>query len=354
MSETDSDLSLYDYDLPRELIAQHPQSRRSDARLLHLDRFSGERVHYHVRDLPELLQPGDLLVVNDTKVVPARLIGFRTATQGRWEGLYVQSNEAGVLELLSKTRGTLKPEETLTLRDREGRESEELAVLSSTEDGKLLVRSIHGTSTLELLERFGRIPLPPYIRDGQMVDADEETYQTVYARSPGSIAAPTAGLHFTPELLQTLRKSGVGIVAVTLHVGIGTFQPVKADSIESHKIHSERFEISEAVAKKINATKAAGGRIIAVGTTTTRTLETGALKGNGSIVACSGETNLFIRPPFKFQAIDGLLTNFHLPKSTLLMLISAFAGRESIMATYREAIEQRYRFYSYGDCMLIL
>jgi S-adenosylmethionine:tRNA ribosyltransferase-isomerase len=187
-----------------------------------------------------------------------------------------------------------------------------------------------------------------------MVESDETTYQTVYARNPGSVAAPTAGLHFTPELLQSLRAGGIAIAPVTLHVGMGTFQPVKADNIAEHKMHSERYEVSEAVAKKINATKAAGGRIIAVGTTTTRTLESAALMGNGKVIASSGDTTLFIRPGFRFQAVDGLLTNFHLPKSTLLMLISAFAGRENIMAAYREAISQRYRFYSYGDCMLIL
>jgi S-adenosylmethionine:tRNA ribosyltransferase-isomerase len=354
MSESVDELSLYDYELPRELIAQHPLNRRSDARLLHLQRRSGEMNHYHVRDLVELLRPGDLLVVNDTKVVPARLIGFRTSTGGRWEGLYLQSDSSGILELLSKTRGTLKPEETITLRDREGREAEELVVVSSTEDGKLLVRSRSGSPTIELLERFGRVPLPPYIRDGQMVDSDETSYQTVYARNPGSVAAPTAGLHFTPELLHALRGKGIAIAPVTLHVGMGTFQPVKSTQLNEHKMHSEWFEVSDAVAKKINATKAANGRIIGIGTTTVRTLETAAIQGNGKLTACSGDTNLFIRPPFPFQVIDGMLTNFHLPKSTLLMLISAFAGRENIMAAYQEAIEQRYRFYSYGDCMLIL
>lgn len=354
MSESADELSFYDYELPRELIAQNPLSRRSDARMLHLERFSGKTNHYHVRDLLELLKPGDLLVVNDTKVVAARLIGFRTATRGRWEGLYLQSDPSGLMELLSKTRGTLRADETITLRDREGREVEELSVCASTEEGKLLVRSRSSTPVEQLLERFGRVPLPPYIRDGQMVDSDETTYQTVYARNPGSVAAPTAGLHFTPELLQSLRGGGIAIAPVTLHVGMGTFQPVKAENITEHKMHSERFEVSEAVAKKINATKAAGGRIIAVGTTTTRTLESAALMGNGKVIACSGDTTLFIRPGFRFQAIDGLLTNFHLPKSTLLMLISAFAGRENIMAAYQEAISQRYRFYSYGDCMLIL
>jgi len=354
MSESIDELSLYDYDLPRDLIAQHPLNRRSDARLLHLERSNGKINHYHVRDLVDLFKPGDLLVVNDTKVVPARLIGFRTATGGRWEGLYLQSDSNGIMELLSKTRGSLRPEESLTLRDREGREVEELVVFSSTEDGKLLVRSRSGTPVIELLERFGRVPLPPYIRDGQMVDSDETSYQTVYARNPGSVAAPTAGLHFTPELLHALRGKGVAIAAVTLHVGVGTFQPVKANQLSEHKMHSEWFEVSDAVAKKINSCKAAGGRIIAVGTTTVRTLETATLQGSGKLVACSGDTDLFIRPPFKFQVIDGLLTNFHLPKSTLLMLISAFASRPLIMAAYQEAIEQRYRFYSYGDCMLIL
>jgi S-adenosylmethionine:tRNA ribosyltransferase-isomerase len=354
MSESVDELSLYDYELPRDLIAQHPLNRRSDARLLHLDRHSGGLEHYHVRDLVGLLKPGDLLVVNDTKVVPARLIGRRTSTGGRWEGLYLQSDPSGILELLSKTRGSLRPEETITLRDREGREVEELVVFSSTEDGKLLVRSRSDSPVIELLERFGRVPLPPYIRDGQMVDSDETSYQTVYARNPGSIAAPTAGLHFTPELLQSLRNASVAIAPVTLHVGMGTFQPVKAQTLNEHKMHNEWFEVSEPVAKKINATKAAGGRIIAIGTTTVRTLETAALRGDGKLTACSGDTNLFIRPPFQFQVIDGMLTNFHLPKSTLLMLISALAGRENIMAAYREAIDQRYRFYSYGDCMLIL
>lgn len=359
MNDTDFDtnsVAAYDYELPRELIAQHPLEHRIDARLLLIDRQSQAISHHYVRDLPDLLTAGDILVMNNSKVLAARLVGKRTSTRGRWEGLYLRSGPDQVWEILSKTRGYLTNGETITLRDQDGRESEQLVVMAHLEEGHLAVRPIEDTPLPEFLERFGRVPLPPYIRDGQMVDEDVASYQTVYAKTPGSVAAPTAGLHFSTDLIRHLQRRGVGTAGVTLHVGIGTFRPVSVERIDEHKMHSEWCELPETAVAKIEQARTQGGRVIAVGTTSARVLESVAQQTNnvGKLSAWSGETSIFIHPPYQFRSIDGLMTNFHLPKSTLLMLVAAFAGRDLIMRGYREAIEERYRFYSYGDCMLIV
>ncbi|RMF40558.1 MAG: tRNA preQ1(34) S-adenosylmethionine ribosyltransferase-isomerase QueA [Planctomycetota bacterium] len=348
------DVRSYDYDLPRELIAQFPLERRSDARMMVIDRSTRAIEHRHVRDLPEILQSGDALVLNDSKVIPARLIGFRTATGGRWEGLYLREDQHGVWEILSKTRGHLAVGETITLRDREGREEEVLRVLARLDSGHLAVRPALEGGTEAILRRFGRVPLPPYIRDGQMIPADEQAYQTVYARQPGSVAAPTAGLHFTTELLNELERRGVARVPVTLHVGLGTFKPVSAQRFAEHRMHREWGCLPAESATRLQEARRSGQRIIAVGTTSARVLESAAQETQTALAPWTGVTDLFIRPGYSFRSMDGLLTNFHLPRSTLLALVCAFAGYELTMQCYREAVEQRYRFFSYGDCMLIL
>ena len=347
------ELALYDFDLPRELIAQEPPLHRTDARMMVIDRSSGSIQHASIRDLPSYMRAGDAIVVNDSRVIPARLVGFREKTKGRWEGLFLRE-ENGLGQLLSKTRGSLQPGERILLRDPEGRESQGLRVVSTTDDGNVLLVPDPKLPWLELLEQSGRIPLPPYIRDGQMTEQDRERYQTVYARSPGSVAAPTAGLHLTEDLLQKIRQAGVALVSITLHVGLGTFRPVSAKRLDDHKMHSEYAQIAANVVRRLQASKSEGGRILAVGTTSVRTLESAALQGNGSLIEWAGQTDLFIRPGFRFQAVDRLLTNFHLPRSTLLVLVSSLAGRELMLEAYRKAVEERYRFFSYGDCMLIL
>ena len=347
------ELALYDFDLPRELIAQEPPLHRTDARMMVIDRSSGSIQHASIRDLPSFMRAGDAIVVNDSRVIPARLVGFREKTKGRWEGLFLRE-ENGLGQLLSKTRGSLQPGERILLRDPEGRESQGLRVVSTTDDGNVLLVPDPKLPWLELLEQSGRIPLPPYIRDGQMTEQDRERYQTVYARSPGSVAAPTAGLHLTEDLLQKIRQAGVALVSITLHVGLGTFRPVSAKQLDDHKMHSEYAQIAANVVRRLQASKSEGGRILAVGTTSVRTLESAALQGNGSLIEWAGQTDLFIRPGFRFQAVDRLLTNFHLPRSTLLVLVSSLAGRELMLEAYRKAVEERYRFFSYGDCMLIL
>ncbi len=354
--EIDHDkLELYNYHLPRELIAQHPLDHRIDARLMLIDRATQEITHHYVRDLPDLIEPGDALVLNNSKVIAARLVGLRTSTGGKWEGLYLHEDDSGVWEILSKTRGHLTAGETITLRDRDGRDVPALNVLARLEGGHLAVRPLDDSlTTEEFLNRFGRVPLPPYIREGQMVDHDTESYQTVYARHPGSVAAPTAGLHFTTDLIRHLQKRGVVTAAVTLHVGLGTFRPVACERLTEHKMHSERCELSESSAEKLRVCRERSGRIIAVGTTSARVLEAAAQVTTQALIAWQGQTDIFIKPPYEFLAIDALMTNFHLPKSTLLVLVSALAGRELVMRAYQEAIEQRYRFYSYGDCMLIV
>jgi len=355
--------------LPRERIAQHPMATRSDARLMLVNRSTGEIDHYHVRDLPEILSGDDTLVLNNSSVVPARLVGYRTTTRGRWQGLFLQADAStGAWEVLTKTRGTLKSGETLTVQDRQGRDGMQLSVVARTESGNLLVKpqlaegyvAPEGTQfcgeaePVEWLRMFGRVPLPPYIRDGQMVDADMDQYQTVYAKHDGSVAAPTAGLHFTESLLTNLQQKGLSIAEVTLHVGIGTFRPIQVEQLDDHQMHTEWGSIDGSVADLISERRSAGGRCIAVGTTSVRVLESAAAHHDGALAAWTGQTDLFIRPPYSFRAVDALMTNFHLPRSSLLVLVSAFAGRELVMEAYRAAIEQEYRFYSYGDTMLIV
>jgi S-adenosylmethionine:tRNA ribosyltransferase-isomerase len=361
------DTLLFDYELPRELVAQEPLRNRADARLMVLDRTRGELRHHYVRDLPDLLPRGDRLVLNDTKVIPAQLIGVRKPTGGRWRGLFIAAAPDGNWRILSKTRGRLSPGETVSLMDREGRTATTLRLLERLDGGQWLARPAEDEPVEAILERVGRVPLPPYIRGGNMTDADVAGYQTVFARRPGAVAAPTAGLHFTKELLRTLEIRGVGASAVTLHVGLGTFRPIEAERLENHPMHEEWGELTAATAAELNATRAAGGRIIAVGTTVARLLEAAtrstdetaggddpADSRHRDLSAWQGRTALFIRPPFEFRAIDGLLTNFHFPRTTLLVLVQTFGGKELLARAYREAIQERYRFYSYGDAMLIL
>ena len=347
----------FDYELPRELVAQEPLRNRVDARLMVVDRGRQSIEHYHVRDLPELLPAGDRLVLNDTKVIPAQLVGQRVPTGGRWQGLYLQTTTEGHWKILCKSRGRMKPGDAVMLVDVEGRPGVKLWLLEPLAEGQWLAHAESDEPTESLLVRLGRVPLPPYIRGGQMVDADVTNYQTVFARVPGAIAAPTAGLHFTKELLRTLKQGGVEFSAVTLHVGLGTFRPISASSLEEHPMHRESGELTATAAAELNATRNAGQRLIAIGTTVTRVLET-AVRAPGAsrdkFVAWRGETNLFIRPPFEFQASDALLTNFHFPRTTLLVLVETLAGRELIERAYQEAIREEYRFYSYGDAMLIV
>jgi S-adenosylmethionine:tRNA ribosyltransferase-isomerase len=354
----------FDYDLPRELVAQEPLRRRVDARLMVVDRRQQEIEHHHVRDLPHLLLSGDRLVLNDTKVIPAQLAGKRLQTGGRWQGLYLEAMPDGNWRILCKTRGHLNPGDAISLVDREGRPGAKLWLIEKLEDGQWLAHPESELPTDELLAKLGRVPLPPYIRGGNMVDADVENYQTVFARRPGAIAAPTAGLHFTGELLRSLEAQGVASSSITLHVGLGTFRPIDAESVDAHRMHSEWGELTAATAAELNSTRAAGGRLIAVGTTVTRVLET-AVRSDAAVAKLSppakyaippwqGRTDLFIRPPFKFRAIDALLTNFHFPRTTLLILVQTFGGRELVAEAYRQAIREEYRFYSYGDAMLIV
>ena len=306
-----SELDAYDYDLPRELVAQEPLARRTDARLLVVDRGSGEFSHRHVRDLPEILQPGDLLVLNDTRVVPARLIGRRTATGGRWEGLFLNVDRQGLWHLLARGRGKMAVGETITLVNARGKDDILLRLVERAEGGIWIMHAETDRPPLDTLDRVGRVPLPPYIRHGEMVPADRDHYQTVYAREPGAVAAPTAGLHFTDELLRQCESAGIGTCFVTLHVGLDTFRPVTAERLADHAMHREWGDLSETAAEKITECRQRGGRIVAVGTTSVRVLETAA--GTEPLAAWRGWTDLFIHPPYKFRLANALITNFHLP-----------------------------------------
>ena len=349
-----SEMDRYDFELPKQLIAQHPRSNRTDARLMLVDRRSGTIEHAHIRDLPEQLVAGDSLVLNNSRVIPAKMVGFRMTTRGRWQGLFLSEDpQTGVWEVLAKTRGKLVPGERIMIEDRHGREGMTLECVMKTEQGHWLVKPEQPGSPVDLLQRYGRVPLPPYIRDGQMVDADLEDYQTVFAKRPGSVAAPTAGLHFTEPLLHRLAAAGIGISAVTLHVGIGTFRPIKAESLDDHRMHSEWGELSQPTCDAALAARAAGHRIVAVGSTSVRVLESAALANGGQLAPWQGETDLFIRPGHRFAGCDAILTNFHLPRSSLLVMMSAFTGETLLRQAYQEAIQQEYRFFSYGDAMLI-
>ena len=333
------------FDLPQELIAQDPLEDRSSSRLLVLDKNTGEISHHIFRDIIDYLYPGDCLVLNNTKVIPARLLGEREGTGGHVEVLLLKRKEADVWETLVKPGKKCKPGQRLTFGD--GLLKAE--VLETVEEGNRLIRFEYEGIFEEVLDRLGEMPLPPYITHKLK---DKNRYQTVYAKYEGSAAAPTAGLHFTKELLKQIEDMGVNIARVTLHVGLGTFRPVKVENVLEHHMHSEYYNVTETAAKLINDTKKNGGRIIAVGTTSTRTLESVA-DDNGVIHPGCGNTEIFIYPGYKFKAIDCLITNFHLPESTLLMLVSALAGKDHIMAAYEEAVKERYRFFSFGDAMFI-
>ncbi|HEV7889068.1 MAG TPA: tRNA preQ1(34) S-adenosylmethionine ribosyltransferase-isomerase QueA [Pyrinomonadaceae bacterium] len=353
-------ISEFDYELPEELIAQHPLGRRDASRMLVASRAEGSWRDGSFSEFPAELREGDCVVVNNTRVFPARLEGRREPTGGRVEFLLVRRREdlgGETWEAMARPARRLDAGARVTFGD--GRLSAE--VLSSTDDGaRRVVRfetSDTGGDFAAMLEEFGRMPLPPYIkRDGQDLvsrDEDRERYQTVYAASSGAIAAPTAGLHFTPEVFERLRARGVGIAELTLHVGYGTFAPVRAEDLSTHSVAPESFEISEEAADTLNDARSRGGRLVAVGTTTVRALESSADEG-GRISAGRGETGLTITPGYNFRAVGAMLTNFHLPRSSLLVLVSAFAGREFVLSAYRHAVAARYRFYSYGDCMLII
>jgi S-adenosylmethionine:tRNA ribosyltransferase-isomerase len=346
-----SELDQYEYALPRDLIAQHPLPRRSDARLMVVSRDDSSIDHRHIRDLPEILQSDDCLVFNDTRVIPARLVGRRDRTGARWTGLFLSADEHGVWQVLSKTRGKLEPGEAIVVLSWDVRQTITLRLLTKLDGGVWAARPEPLGEPLEILDRIGRVPLPPYIRDGEMVEEDIATYQTVFAERLGAIAAPTAGLHFTPELLAELKRRGIDQQRVTLHVGIGTFRPITAERLDQHSMHSEWCSLSSTAAQKLRECKQSGRRIVAVGTTVARTLESAA--AGGAISAFDGQTNLFIKPPFGFKACDALLTNFHLPRSTLLILVRTFGGDKLLRRAYQEAIDERYRFFSYGDAMLI-
>jgi len=336
-----SDFNFY---LPEELIAQTPLARRDGSRLLLLDKNSGEINHRHFYDLPEYLRPGDCLILNNSRVLPARLIGARESG-GLVELVLLRDLGEGRWECLSRPGRKTKPGTRLIFGG-----GELCAVVESVaEGGNRIVRFEYEGIFLEVLERLGKMPLPPYIKEEL---ADSERYQTVYSRELGSAAAPTAGLHFTHELLEKLESMGINIGYVTLHVGLGTFRPVKEEEIENHEMHSEFCIVPEETAKLISDTKAQGGRVIAVGTTSCRTIESFACP-DGSMEPSSGWTHIFIYPGYKFKCVDALITNFHLPESTLIMLVSALAGRENVLAAYEKAVEERYRFFSFGDAMFI-
>ena len=333
------------YDLPQELIAQTPMEKRDGSRLMTLDRRTGETGRRHFYDLPSLLRPGDCLIMNDSRVLPARLLGRRLPGGGACEVLLLTDKGENVWECLVRPGRKLRAGARMTFGDGSltAEVAEELA------DGNRLVHFAYEGIFLEVLERLGKMPLPPYIKEELQ---DQERYQTVYSKVLGSAAAPTAGLHFTPELLRELESKGVNLGYVTLHVGLGTFRPVKEEAIEDHDMHSEFCTVPPETAELINRTKAAGGRVICVGTTSCRTLESWAGE-DGHMEARSGWTNIYLYPGSRFKVMDGLVTNFHLPESTLIMLVSAFAGREAVLAAYREAVKERYRFFSFGDAMFI-
>lgn len=333
------------YDLPPELIAQTPLEKRDESRLLCLDKATGEWSHHHFYELPDFLRAGDCLILNNSRVLPARLLGRRLPGGGACEVLLLQDKGDKVWECLVRPGKHLREGARVSFGD--GELTAEIAEVLP--DGNRLVRFDYNGIFLEVLERLGKMPLPPYIKEKLQ---DQERYQTVYSKVNGSAAAPTAGLHFTPELLERIAAKGVGVGYVTLHVGLGTFRPVKEDEIEQHDMHSEYCTIPQETADLINRTKANGGRVICVGTTSCRTIESWAGE-DGTMTATGGWTNIYIYPGYRFKVMDALVTNFHLPESTLIMLVSALAGREHVLAAYEEAVRERYRFFSFGDAMFI-
>ncbi len=366
-----------DYHLPPELIAQEPIEPRDAARLLVVDRPTQALGHRHFHDLPHLLHPGDLLVLNDTRVLHARLLGLRQATGGKWEGLFLKTLADSSWEMLCQTRGHLKEGETIVVvgqdsapdRPRLGQERSPdlrqltLTLLEKLPDGRWRVQPSQAGPPKEILERHGHVPLPPYIRKGRDRAEDRYRYQTVYSDKPGAVAAPTAGLHFTPQTFVALRQRGIDWTCVTLHVGLGTFRPIEGEDYTRHPMQAEWADLPAAAVQAIRACKARGGRVVAVGTTSVRVLETAARTspgpplrrgGTGGLRPWTGETDLFVYPPYEFRAVDALITNFHLPRTTLLLLVGAFAGVELLQRAYAAAIAERYRFFSYGDAMLIV
>ncbi|UOQ46270.1 tRNA preQ1(34) S-adenosylmethionine ribosyltransferase-isomerase QueA [Halobacillus salinarum] len=336
----------YDFELPEELIAQVPLQERASSRLMVLNRKEESMDHHHFSDIRSFLKRGDCLVLNDTRVLPARLYGAKKDTGGKVEVLLLHQEQEDEWEVLVKPAKKVKKGTIIEFGN--GRLTAECTDIQ--EHGGRKVRFTYEGIFLEVLESLGEMPLPPYIKE-QL--SDRERYQTVYAKEEGSAAAPTAGLHFTNELLEEIQASGVELAYLTLHVGLGTFRPVSVDKVEEHEMHAEFYQMSKETADQLNRIKNEGGRIISVGTTSTRTLET-IIRDHGEFTEARGWTDIFIYPPQKLQAIDGLITNFHLPKSTLIMLVSAFAGREFILKAYHEAVEERYRFFSFGDAMLIV
>ncbi len=339
------DVNDFDYYLPEELIAQDPLEDRSSSRLMVLDKVTGEIEHRHFRDIVEYLNPGDCLVINDTKVIPARLLGERVGTGAAIEVLLLTRKSEKVWETLVRPGKKMKIGTEVSFGD--GRLKGK--VIDIVDDGNRLIEFEYDGIFEEILDELGQMPLPPYITHEL---EDKSRYNTVYAKNEGSAAAPTAGLHFTPELLREIENMGVDIAHITLHVGLGTFRPVKSETVEDHHMHSEFYIVEESEAEKINSAKKNGGRIICVGTTSCRTLESAADE-DGYLKSGSGWTDIFIYPGYKFKILDCLITNFHLPKSTLIMLVSALAGREHILAAYDEAVRERYRFFSFGDAMFI-
>ncbi len=340
---------LFNYDLPPELIAQHPPERRELARMMVLHRESGQIEHRTIADIIDYLQPPDVLVLNNTKVIPARVFGHKVASGGKVELLLLEETTPGDWKVLMKASRRPKEGDELILCSGKAKAT----MLYDGEQGEAVLRIESDRPLMEILEEEGLPPLPPYIvrkeQSQEQIERDKQRYQTVYASEPGAAAAPTAGLHFTPTLLKNLEEQGIGKAELTLHVGLGTFRPVSAELITDHEMHHERYAISEEAANTIHSAKSTGGRIVAVGSTSVRTLESVS-----PIQAAEGATDIFIYPPHEFKNVDAILTNFHLPKSTLLMMMSAFAGRELMLTAYETAVQEKYRFFSYGDCMLIL
>jgi S-adenosylmethionine:tRNA ribosyltransferase-isomerase len=350
-------MPFLDYDLPSDLIAQEPAAERDRSRLLVVRRDDASLEYRHFLDLPEVLDPGDLLVLNDTRVLAARLLGQRERTRGKWEGLYLGERD-GAWELLCQLRGTLVEGETVIVSepyDVSRSDGLRLTYLGRSPDGHFRFRPQSPGTPAELLTRYGHVPLPPYIRKGREIASDVERYQTIYARRPGAVAAPSAGLHFTDRLFDRLRERSVLTATLTLHVGLGTFQPLQTDDPTKHVMHREWCELPATTADAVNECRDRGRRVVAVGTTAVRTLESAAARNpDAPLQPWRGETDLFIRSPFRFRVVDALVTNFHLPRTSLLLLVGAFAGEDLLHRAYEEAIRQRYRFYSYGDAMLIL
>jgi S-adenosylmethionine:tRNA ribosyltransferase-isomerase len=342
------------YDLPAELIAQQPAENRSESRLLVLERKTGSITDSRFSDIGRYLRRGDCLVLNDTKVLSARFYA-RRESGGKLEGLFLKQQDDGLWEAMLKGAGRVKLKEKIWLKSETGEDYCYAEVIDKTDEGKCVLRIEQESSAEEILERIGFAPVPPYIkRDAGLTQAgrDKERYQTVYAKKLGAVAAPTAGLHWTKELLEKLEESGIRVAYITLHVGEGTFKPVTTETLEEHRIHEEWFSIDARNAETINEAKKAGGRIVAVGTTSVRVLET--ICAGGQVRAGDGTTQLFILPGFRFGMVDAMITNFHLPRSTLLALVASFTGLETILSVYKHAVENRYRFYSYGDAMLII